>query len=110
MANFADGAIAIIGCRFDDYSDATGTVALERDFFVVRTFQLTRTALDRTLDIILRHIFCLGRGNSTTQPRIAIWISAAGPGSHCNFLDQARENLAAFSVGRALLVLNCGPF
>src|SRR5579863_8570845 len=103
MTNFADGPVAIVcGCLHNDGNTARA-VTLKRDLLVGRAFQFTRAALDRPLNVVLRHVFRLGSSNGATQARIAIWISTAGPGSHGNFLDQPRKNLSAFGVGRALL-------
>ena len=43
------------------------------------------------------------------QARVGIGIAAATAGGHGQFLDDAREHLAALGVGRALLVLNRVP-
>ena len=109
VADFADGAIAVVGVDVEQDGDAAGAVAFELKFFVGRAGKFARAALNGTLDIVGRHVFGLGSGNCGSQARIRIRIAAAF-GGNADFLNQASENLAALGVERALFVLNCGPF
>jgi hypothetical protein len=51
-----------------------------------------------------------GGGDPDANPRLRGAIAAAVLCRDADFLDEARENLTALCVKRALLVLNCGPF
>ena len=109
MTNLAHGAVAIVGQRLHDDRHAAGPVALEGDLFVAHAFQFAGAALDGPLDVVLRHVFGLGRGNGGAQPGVAVRVAAA-LGSDGDFLEQTGEYLAALGIQRALFVLDCGPF
>src|SRR5215469_41771 len=109
VADFADGAVAIVGVDVQQNSDASRAVALERELFVGGAGQFAGAALDRPLDVVGGHVCRLGGGNRRTQARVALRITAIF-GSNGYFLDETGENLAALGIERALLVLNCGPF
>ena len=68
-----------------------------------------RAAADRPLDVVGGHVGRLGVGDDRPQPRVHVGIAAAGPGRDGQFLDEAREDLAALGVGGALLVLDRVP-
>src|ERR1700722_2237332 len=110
MANLAHGTVAIVGGDFDDQSDAPGAVALEGDLLIDGTGKFTGAALDRSLDIVGRHVLGFGCGDRAAQAGIRIRIPPTLAGSHGDFPDQTGEDLAAFGVECALFVLDCGPF
>jgi len=87
-----------------------GAVALKRKFFKIDARQFAGTALDGALDIVLRHVFRLGRENRSAQARIGIRIAPAVIGGNADFLNKAGKNLAALGVECALFVLDCRPF
>src|ERR1700677_5134019 len=110
MANFADCAVSIVGGDFDNQSDSARTVALKGDFLVDGTGQLTGTALDGTLNVVLGHVLGFGRGDGPAQPGVGIRVATALTGGHGDFADEAGEDLAPFGVEGAFFVLDCGPF
>src|SRR5580765_6327799 len=110
MTDLAYGAIAIVSIDVQQNGDATGTVALQRKFFVGCAGEFPSTALDGPFDVVGWHVFGLRSQNGSTKARIGIGITAAIFRGDADFFDQACENLAALCVKRALLVLNCGPF
>src|ERR1700689_2301340 len=98
VANLADRAIAVVGIDVEQDRDTAGAVAFERKLFIGRARQFARTALNGTLDVILRHVFGLGREDGSTQARVGVWISAAILGGNRNFLNQTGKNLAALGI------------
>ena len=56
-----------------------------------------------------RHVARLRIGDDRAEPRVHVGVAAAGAGRHGQFLDEAREDLAALGVGGALLVLDRVP-
>src|SRR5581483_2750346 len=109
VTNLADGPVAVIGTDVDEHGYPAGAVALERELFIVDARQLPGTTLDCALDVVGRHVLCLGSGNRSAQPRIGIGISAV-LGGNGDFLDQPGKNLAPLGVKCALFMFNCGPF
>ena len=109
VADLADGAVLVVGHRLDDDRRAAGAVALVVDLFVGDARQLAGAALDRPLDVLGRHVGRLGFGDHGAQPRVHVEVAAAIPGRDGHFLDEAREQLAALGVKRALLVLDGVP-
>ena len=110
MTDLADRAVAIVGVNVEQQRHAAGTVPFQGKFFVSCTRQFSSAALDGPLDVVGRHVLGFGCGDGAAQARIRIGIPTAILGGNADFLDQAGENLAALSVERALLMLNCGPF
>ena len=90
-------------------ADAAGAVGLVGDFFVDDAGQLAGAALDRLLDVVGGHVDFLGLRDDRAQARVHARVAAAVAGGDGQFLDDARENLAALGIGRALLVLNRVP-
>jgi len=62
------------------------------------------------LDVVGRHVGRLRLGDNRAQPGIAVRVAAAVARRDRQFLDDARENLAALCVSGALLVLDRVPF
>ncbi len=110
MADFAYGAVLVVGEDVDDDGDATGAVAFVGDLFVADAFELAGSALDGALDVLVRHVLGFGGGDGSAKAGIAVGVSSAELGGDGDFLDQAGEDLAALGVEGALLVLNCRPF
>ena len=88
---------------------AAGPVALVVDLFVGDAGQLAGAALDRPLDVLGGHVGGLGFGDDGAQSRVHVDVAAAIPGRDGHLLDEAREQLAALGVERALLVLDRVP-
>src|SRR6185369_122025 len=109
VTDLADRAVAVIGGDFDEDGNAARAVAFEGDLFVTHAWQFAGAALDGFLDVVARHIFSLSGSDRGSQAGILIRVTAALR-SHGDFLDKTGEDLAALSIKRALLVLNCGPF
>src|SRR5581483_1843329 len=110
-AQLRRGAVAIIGRGFDDDGDASGSVALVNNFFQrggIAAF--AGAALDRALDVVVRHALTARGLDRATQTRIRVGIAAADLGRDCNFFCELAENLAALGVNRALEALYLRPF
>src|SRR4029079_18436015 len=76
VTDFAHGAIAIVGIDIKQDRYSTRAIAFERKLFISRAGKLTRTAQDRPLDVIGRHVLSLGRQDGTAQARVGVGISA----------------------------------
>src|SRR5579884_786858 len=109
MADFADGAVPIRRCGFDQQAHATRPVAFQSHLFVLCALELAGSPQDRPLDVLTGHIFSLGRRNRGPQARVGIRVTAAEPGGNRDFPDELGEDLAAPRIGRGLLVLDGGP-
>ena len=109
VADLADGAVAVVGDRLDDHRGAAGAVALVGDFLVADARFLTRAATDRSRDVVVGHVRRLGIGDDGAEPRVHPGVAAADAGGDGQFLDDAREDLAALGVEGALLVLDGVP-
>ena len=77
MAEFADRAVAVIGCDVDQHGRASGAVPFEHDFFDLPAFQLAGAAHDGLLDVVGRHAGGLGGDDGAAQTGIAVGIAAA---------------------------------
>ena len=110
VPDFADRAIAIISVNVNQYGYAPWAISFQRKLLVSRARQFAGAALNRTLDVIGRHVLCLGRGNGPAQARIAVRIAPAVLGRNGYFLDKTGKNLTPFGVQSAFLMLDCGPF
>ena len=96
--------------RIDDDGRAADAVAFVADFLVVRAIDAARAALDRAVDVVLRHVGVVRLVDGEAQARIRVGVAAAHAGRDLDFLDEARPDLAALRVGRCFLMLDVGPF
>src|SRR6185437_2647323 len=109
VADFADGAVAIVGIDVEQDSDSAGPVAFQGKFFVVDARQFASATLNGTLDVVGGHVFAFGREDGGAQPRIAVGIAAAIFSRNADFLDKTGKNLAPLGVERAFFMFNCCP-
>src|SRR5205823_11014382 len=72
VANFADSAVAVISVDVEQNGDTAGAVALKRKLLKVDAGQFAGATLDGALDVVLRHVFRLGRENSSAYASIAL--------------------------------------
>ena len=77
MADFADGAIFVVGEDFDDDGDAAGAVALVGDLLVGDAFEFAGAALDGALDVVGGHVFGFGGGDGSAEAGVAVGVSSA---------------------------------
>ena len=96
-ADFRCRAVAVIGQRLDDDSNATGRIPFIADFLVILGVA-TRRLLDRALNIILRHVFRTRRLNGGAQARIHGRIGQAKFGGNQYFACKFREHLGAHRI------------
>src|SRR5580700_388605 len=110
MANFAHDSIAVTGHHLNQQAHAARTVTFKRHLIQGLAFQIAGAALNRAFDIVVGHVFALGRQNGCSQARISIRISSAGTGRDGQFANYLSENLATAGVRGRLLMFNCCPF
>src|SRR5690606_3764549 len=79
------------------------------DLLVARALELAGAALDRALDVVLRHALRLRLLDRETQAGIRCRIAAAAAGPDRDLSSELRAALAALSVLRALPEPCVGP-
>src|SRR3712207_1348394 len=104
MADFADGAVLVVGRNLDDDRSSAGTIALIREFVDLTAFQFAAAAHDGAFDVIGRHTDRLSGQHGSTQTRVCVGITTAPGGDH-DLFDYAREHFSALRVEGSLLVL-----
>jgi len=110
VANFARGAVAVVGHRLDNDGNALRTVALVDDLFIVLGIARAERLIDSALDIIVRHIGGLCLGNDSSKSGVAARITAAALlDSHDHFSGYLGEGLRALGVSRSLGLLYVVP-
>ena len=76
-ADVGDCAVGVVGGSLDEYRNAMGAVALVDHFLVVRLV-LAACLFDGALNVLLRHVLCLGVLNDGSELRIGMGIGSAG--------------------------------
>src|SRR4029434_6923667 len=109
MTDFADRAVLVVGQRLNHHRNRAWPVLFVGYLLVIHAGFFTRATANGALDVLARHIVGLGVGDDRPEPGIDVWIAAAVTGSGGQFLDDAREGLAALGIGGTLLVLDCVP-
>ena len=107
--NFADGAVFVVGHRFQKDGRSSGTVSFIGDLFIVYAFQLASTFFNGASDVVDRHVFAFGDQDGGSKARVASGVSATDASRHSDFLNELGENFSAFGVGRALFMFYTGP-
>ena len=89
-AHLRDGARRVVGRGFDDDRDAVRRVTFVDDLFVGSRV-LAERALDRGLDLVLRHVDVARVLHRAAQRRVGAGVGAAGLDGHVDVLgDRAR--------------------
>ena len=77
VADFADGAIAIVGGHQHQNGGAARPVAFEHDFVDLAAFQFAGAAHDGALDVVGGHADRLGGDDGRAKPGIHVRVAAA---------------------------------
>ena len=109
MPHVRHGARLVVGHAVDDHGRTGNAVTFVADFLVVDAFEVAGAALDRALDVVLRHVVGVGLVDRQPQTRVGPRIAAAHARRDGDFLDEAGKNLAALGVLLALAVLDVRP-
>ncbi len=110
MAYIGHGAIAVVGYALDHDSRAVRPVAFQGEFFKGRgVFIFACTAFDGAFDAVLRHIAGARFFDRQRQTKVTAGVAPARTRSHHNLTCDARKNLPALGVCRALFAANCCP-
>jgi hypothetical protein len=110
-ADFSGGAVFVVGGRFHNHGHATWPITFVNNLLKMRGLVVfAGAALDRALDVVVRHALSTRRLDRAAQPRIGVWIATATFCSDRDFLRQLAKNLPAFGVNRALEPLYLRPF
>lgn len=111
VADTACGAVAVVGHRLDDDSNAAGAVALVGDGFVVVAAAGCRCFFQHALDVVVRHIGGLGLGDDGREAGVirGVGDAAALLDGYDHFLGDLRKGSRALCVLCALGFLNVMP-
>src|SRR5207247_6929279 len=82
VPDFGDGPVTVVGHRLHHHGDTAGAVALVADFIVVRAFEFPAAALDRALDVLLRHGALTGFLHRQPPPEVGVRLRRALPSRH----------------------------
>ena len=107
-ADIADGAVVVIGGRFDEDSDTTGAVAFVGGFDVIGGIG-SCGLFDGAFDIVFGHIFGFGFKDGGAQTGIGFRITAAHACGDGNLFDDLGEDSAAFRILYAFSALDIRP-
>src|ERR1700676_216304 len=70
VPELADNAIAVRGHHLYENAHAAGAIALKGRFLVLLTFKLSRAARECPFDVVVGHVFILGRKDRSAQARV----------------------------------------
>ncbi len=110
VAQFGDGAVAVVGHAADQHRDTAGAIPLVGHFLDLAALERACAPLDGTLEGIARHVLGAGPVEREAQPRIGGDLVAAEAGGHGQLADEPRECLRTLLVLGALAVLDVRPF
>ena len=109
VTQLADGAVLVVREDVHDDRRAAGPVRFVLRLFIRHAGLFAGAAPDSALDVLGRHVLGLGVGDDGAQTGVHIGVAAAGASRDGELLDDAREDLPALGVERALLVLDRRP-
>ena len=110
VPNFRHGAILVVGQAINHDRRTAWPVTFVANLGIVGAIELAGTALDRTIDIVLRHALRLGLVDRQAQPRIGGYIAATHACRNRDLTDQLCKQLPALLILGALAVLDVRPF
>src|SRR5262245_66181773 len=73
------------------------------------TLEFSRAFLDRSFDVVGRHVHFFGVGYRFAEPRITFGVAAADARRDGDFLDQFREHASALRINGAFFVFDTVP-
>ena len=110
MAHLGGGAVAVVGHRFDDDGDTRRAIAFVGDGLVVIGVAGAERLVDRTLDVVIRHIGGFRLGDDSCEAGIVIGVAAAALfDGHDHLAGDLRERLRALGILRAFGFLYVMP-
>src|SRR5919201_2554315 len=110
VANVAAGAVAVVRHGLDHDGDAVRAVSFEAKLLHLGAAEVARAALDRPLDVLLRHVDITGLLDRESQPVVTVWIPATFASRDRDLARHLGELLTFLRVGEGLLVLDRRPF
>ena len=111
VADFACGAVQVIGDDLNDHGDAAGSISLVGDLLVVGAVALAGGLLDGALNVVVGHVGGLRLCDDVLQLAVQIGIRAAAGlyGDH-DFAADLGKDLALCSIRLGLFILDGRPF
>ena len=111
MPDLRNRPVLVVRHHIDNHRNARRTIPLVSHLFISCGAGLVAgTLFDGPVDVVLGHVLFLCRQDGLPQSGVPLNIAAAQSGCKCDFLDQFREDLAAFRIDGALLSLDRTPF
>src|SRR3977135_2615114 len=109
-ADFRGGAVLVVRRGLYNNGNATGRVTFVDDLVeMLGLDSFARAALDRAVDVVVRHALGAGGENGAAEPGVTVRIASAGFRRDGDFPGKLAEERAAFRIERALEPLNLGP-
>ena len=110
MAHLGGGAVTVVGHRFDDDGDTGRAIAFVGNGLVVIRVAGSERLIDRTLNIIVRHVGGLRLCNDSCEAGIVIGVAAAALfDGHDHLAGDLRERLRTLGILRAFCFLYVMP-
>ena len=103
-ADFAGGAVAVVGQRLDDDSGAARPIAFIADLVKSGVGLAAGAAADRAIDGVLGHVGLARRQHRGAQARVCRRIGQPGAGRRRQFPDDLGKDLGALFVLRTFPV------
>src|SRR2546423_6244764 len=108
--DFRGGAVLVVSRGFNNHGDSTRRVTFIDDFVEMLRFDsFAGPALDRAVDVVVRHALGAGGKDGAAKPGVPVWIAAASFCGNRDLAGELAEERAAFRIDRALEALNLRP-
>src|SRR5699024_11823366 len=98
-----------IGQYLHNDRDTTWSVSFIRYFFKVCTFDISSSFINRTLNVIFRHIVILCFFNRCSYRWVHVWVPTAFFSGYIYLSSMTHETLTSFSVLSTFLSLYITP-
>ena len=110
MTNVRNGAVLVVRQGLNNDCNAAYAVAFIVVCLVIDLTVCAGVLIERALDVVVRHVVCLGLCNAVAQASIEIRISgAAFLDCDCHFTADFGENLCFFCIVCALALCDVIP-
>ena len=110
MANLGHGAVGIIGRYFNEDGRTAGPVTLVGQLLIDAAFKLAGALLDRSVDVVVRHVHRFGGIDGGAKARVAARVAAAALSGYGDLTNDLGPRGCSARVGDSLLALDLLPF
>ncbi|CAB4631783.1 unannotated protein [freshwater metagenome] len=110
-SNLGCRSVLIVREAFNEQGNAGRSVTLVHDRHIVDGLaRQPGTALDRTIDVVVRHTRLFGLVHGVSERGVTSEVCATHFGGNFDVLDEFGKGLRTFAVNDSLFVLCCRPF